>query len=303
MRRAIASLRPLWGGLMGLLLLLVAVEVILGLVPGLPPLRLEPGYLLPLVGFSALLALTLLCNVAPRPSHREPVELESPVRGEWVAMNSPGQRLPSHGTLTRGQFSAVDVCTPAGARTPPLVHGGLLGDRPERYGAFGRPIRSMAAGVVIRVRDGQRDHRARSTWPALLWMMTGEAMLREIGGTRKVLGNHVVVDHGDGTFAAYAHVRRGTAAVREGDRVAAGQVLAEVGNTGNSSMPHLHVQLMDRARTDAASGIPMRWRGIEPTGRLDPVFAQYAKEPAASALAGMPRNGEVFTAPPEPEAG
>ena len=77
--------------------------------------------------------------------------------------------------------------------------------------------------------------------------MPVEGTVREISGAGLVLGNHVVVDHGDGVFAAYAHLRQGSPHVADGDRMQAGQPLAEVGNSGNTTEPHLHVQLMDRA--------------------------------------------------------
>jgi murein DD-endopeptidase MepM/ murein hydrolase activator NlpD len=102
-----------------------------------------------------------------------------------------------------------------------------------------------------------------------------EGSVREMSGVRHILGNHVVLDLGNGIYAAYAHLQRGSLCVREGDRVHAGQVLARCGNSGNSSEPHLHFQLMDDPDPDAARGIPFTWRGI-----------------------GLPANGEIFQTPP-----
>nr|WP_275940828.1 M23 family metallopeptidase [Nocardioides zeae] len=235
-------------------------------------------------------------NVAPTAAPRPPVELAPPVRGAWTAVNSPGQRVPSHGTRTRGQLCAVDLCGRSTPDTPPLVRFGLRGTRPERYPGFDAPVLAMAAGVVVAATDRQRDHRARDTWQGLLFMLTLEGVLREVVGTRGVLGNHVLVQHDDGTVAAYAHLRQGSATVRVGERVAIGTELGRVGNTGNTSMPHLHVHLMDRAHVDAAAGLPLAWPAVTCTGEIDAPFASYAKEPHASALPGMPRNGEVFTA-------
>lgn len=99
--------------------------------------------------------------------------------------------------------------------------------------------------------------------------------MRELAGTGRILGNHLVLDLGNGTYAAYAHLQRGSLTVREGDRVRAGQPIARCGNSGNSSEPHLHFQLMDGPDPDAARGVPFTWRGI-----------------------GVPRNGEIFEAPP-----
>ncbi|MDT9593973.1 M23 family metallopeptidase [Nocardioides zeae] len=299
MVRTIAGWRPLWARLVVVLLLVVVLDVAAGL--GLLPVdRLVPGGPVGVVAVVVALAvMPLLMGVAPRSERTDPVVLAPPVRGEWTAVNSPGQSIPSHGTRTRGQLSAIDVCGRSTASSPRLVRWGLRGTRPEAYPGFDAPVHAMAAGEVVRVVDRQRDHRARDTWQGLAWMMTLEGIVREVGGTPRVLGNHVVVRHQDGTVAVYAHLRCGSvteAAVAAGSRVGVGDVLGRVGNTGNTSMPHLHVQVMDSVRTDAAAGLPLAWSRIETTGEIDPPFEAYAKEPAASALPGMPRNGEVFRA-------
>lgn len=53
-------------------------------------------------------------------------------------------------------------------------------------------------------------------------------------------GNFVRILHDDGTMGVYLHLTRGSVAVREGQRVEAGSLLARSGNTGNSTGPHLH---------------------------------------------------------------
>lgn len=73
---------------------------------------------------------------------------------------------------------------------------------------------------------------------------------------RRILGNHVVLAHGDGTFPLYAHLRHRSARVRPGDAVRREPVVAQVGSTGNTSEPHLHVQLMDAASPTAVDGVP-----------------------------------------------
>ena len=84
-------------------------------------------------------------------------------------------------------------------------------------------------------------------------------MVRELLGPGRILGNHVVLDLGGGVFAALAHLRRGSLLVRRGDRVAAGQQLAKCGNSGNSTEPHLHFQLMDHPSVLRAAGLPVRF--------------------------------------------
>ena len=69
-------------------------------------------------------------------------------------------------------------------------------------------------------------------------------------------GNHIIQDLGDGHFAAYAHLRPGTLKVKVGDTVHAGDVIGRLGNTGNSSEPHLHFQVCDAPSFPDSEGLP-----------------------------------------------
>jgi peptidase M23-like protein len=204
---------------------------------------------------------------------RRALVVAPPVRGRWVAMNSPESKVPSHGIRAYGQTYAIDILHPRPGGRLPTVGWGVGMRRPAGFPTFGEPVHAVADGVVVRTASRQRDHRSRLTWPSLAYLFLVEAFFRELGGARFILGNHVVIDHGDGVHSAYAHLRRRSLRVAVGDRVHAGQRLAEVGNSGNSSEPHLHVQLMDDPSVTAAAGLPFRWSGV-----------------------GIPANGEVFTA-------
>lgn len=80
----------------------------------------------------------------------------------------------------------------------------------------GTSILAARSGVVIRTENNQTG---RGTNPA---------------------GNFVRMLHDDGTMGVYLHLKRGSVQVREGQRVRAGELLAQSGNTGNSTGPHLH---------------------------------------------------------------
>ena len=69
-------------------------------------------------------------------------------------------------------------------------------------------------------------------------------------------GNHVVLDLGNGVYAFYAHLQRDSIPVSVGDHVKRGQLLGKLGNTGNTSAPHLHFHLMDSPSTLASNGLP-----------------------------------------------
>jgi hypothetical protein len=79
-------------------------------------------------------------------------------------------------------------------------------------------------------------------------------------------GNSVVLDLGGGRFALYAHLQKGTIRVHPGDSVKRGQVLALVGNSGNSVVPHLHFHVMSTATPLASSGMPYEIDSFSVTG-------------------------------------
>ncbi|WP_367539625.1 M23 family metallopeptidase [Streptomyces globisporus] len=214
----------------------------------------------------------------PRGEPGPPVEVAPPVTGRWSALNSPADKVPSHGTHVYGQTYAIDiVADPETAEGEPPARPAFrwfwpLFRRNHAFPAFGAPLLAVADATVVRASDGQRDHLSRNSLLGLVYLMLIEGNIRSIAGARRVIGNHVILDLGDGTYAAYAHVRRGSLRVKAGDTVRAGQRIGSVGNSGNSSEPHLHVHLMDSPDLDDARGVPFTWRGV-----------------------GVPANGETFT--------
>ncbi len=205
------------------------------------------GFALLLVGFALYFRVGTV--------HAEPVPLVSPVRGRWVAVNSPATSVPSHGVQAYGQTHAVDlVHVPDGDWRPELGWSGPHARPPEEYAGFGQPVLAPADGVVAGTRSGRRDHDAHTSYLGLLVMFAQGSWLELTG---RVLGNHVILEVGPDTYVALAHLRRGSVCVREGERVRAGQTVGECGNSGNTSEPHLHVQVMDRRRPALAAGLPM----------------------------------------------
>jgi murein DD-endopeptidase MepM/ murein hydrolase activator NlpD len=206
-------------------------------------------------GGFVLLALGLLLTLLPVAPDIAPRRIAPPVAGRWSALNSPASRVPSHGTHGHGQTFGIDfVYEPAEGARPGFGEGPAF-RAPEDFPAFGRPVLAPADGQVVAVCDRVRDHRSRSSWAAFAYMML-EGMVREVGGARYLLGNHVIVDLGDGSYAGLAHLQRGSVTVQPGDEVRPGDLLGLCGNSGNSSEPHLHFQLMDHPRPFVAAGLP-----------------------------------------------
>lgn len=182
-----------------------------------------------------------------------------------AVQNSPAGRIPSHGTDLLGQRYAIDFVGVDGQHRSAPVRDWrtLLATEPsERFFAYGRPILAPGDGVVVTARDGEIDHKARRSQLTLVPYALGQASrLRQ--GVSAVAGNHVTVQlRGSGAFVALAHLRRRSIRVAVGDAVAVGQQIAECGNSGNSTQPHVHVQVMDNPDLSVAHGLPMVFRNF-----------------------------------------
>lgn len=189
--------------------------------------------------------------------HRDPVDLQAPVRGRWQAYNSPSSRVPSHGVQSYGQAYAIDLVAEPAESNRPGFGWWPPARRPGDYPGFGQTIFAPCDGTIVRLHDRERDHYSRTSPLGLLYMFTVE-LFREVFGPSRILGNHIVIDNGDRTWTVLAHLRRGSIQVRPGQRVTAGDPVAQCGNSGNSSEPHLHLQVMDHPRPALAAGVPFR---------------------------------------------
>ena len=204
------------------------------------------------------------------------VELALPFTGRWLVQNSPASRVPSHGTALFGTSHAIDF-VPVGedGRSAPRTLASVVAiEHPERFVGFGRPVLAPIAGEVVLVLDGEPDHAARRSAFALIgYAFTQPSRIRR--GAPAIAGNHVAIRSGD-ALVLLAHLRQGSVRVGPGQRVAQGEPLGECGNSGNSTEPHLHVQVSTSFER-SARGIPLVF--TNPTGGR-----------------GVPRNGEIVTA-------
>lgn len=191
---------------------------------------------------------------------RPAVVLRLPFTGRWLTQMSPARRVPSHGTHLMGSTYAIDFVGVDSqhrlARTRDWRT--YLGtEPPDRFVSFGRPILAPCSGEVVAVHDGEADHEARRSQPALLgYALTQASRVR--AGIPAIAGNHVVIaDRASGAFVTLVHLRRGSLRVEPGEQVQVGQQLAECGNSGNSISPCVHVQATDRTDFRSAVGLPL----------------------------------------------
>lgn len=188
-----------------------------------------------------------------------PVVLAYPLRGRFLARNSPARRVPSHGTHLMGTTYAIDLVPvdEQGRSAPWSWRAAVATEDPRGFVGFGAPVLAPCAGEVVIVHDCEIDHEARRSQLTLLpYMLSQAGRLR--GGPSAIAGNHVVIRKGtEGPFVLLAHLQQGSARVRVGDRVRQGDVVAACGNSGNSTQPHVHLQATDGTDWNTARGLPI----------------------------------------------
>jgi hypothetical protein len=115
------------------------------------------------------------------------------------------------------------------------------------YYAYGKPVLAVADGTVVTLKDGLPDNVPRHNGeftPAV--EMTPDT----------VLGNNIVLDLGGQQFADYCHLQPGSLRVKAGDHVRRGQVIAQIGASGDARQPHLHFQISTSSNPFAGQSVP-----------------------------------------------
>jgi Peptidase family M23 len=190
---------------------------------------------------------SLMMSPPLRISSQAPIVLTPPFKGNgWVDANGCCREIgphrfvtnPMNGTLDPSEQFAIDwiKIDPQG--------NAFRGDgkTSEQWLCYGTELLAVADGTVVEV---MRDlsNEPPGVGPTNLTVP-------------QIAGNHVILDLGEGRYAMYAHLAPHTATVHVGDHVKAGQKLGLLGNSGNSTGPHLHFQISDRPSTLDTTSLP-----------------------------------------------
>lgn len=210
-------------------------------------------------------ATPLNYTVAPLSLGTKVPVISPPLAGEgWVAVNGccgvrgvhRSTSMPVNGGIYFAQRFAIDWM-----KLGP--NGRLLNGDPgdvHSYFDYGASVLAVADGTVVSTLNDLEDQ------------VPGKLPDPKTMTLQNVDGNHVVLDLGNGVYAFYAHMQKGSVTVKSGDHVKRGQVLGKLGNTGNTSAPHLHFHLMDAASVLGSNGIPYVISSFEYVGQLSTSF-------------------------------
>jgi hypothetical protein len=188
-------------------------------------------------------------TIAPIAVGTDITVLGPPLAGKgWTAFNGcceaggvhRGTSLPVNGQIHYAQRFAIDWLQ-LGADLR-FFHGDEKDVKSYPY--YGSKVIAVADGTVVETLSTLDDQ------------VPGQLPDPKTMTLENVDGNHIVLDLGHNKYAFYAHLQKGSVLVKKGDHVKRGQTLGLLGNTGNTSAPHLHFHLMDGTSVLGSSGLP-----------------------------------------------
>jgi hypothetical protein len=174
--------------------------------------------------------------IAP-PADKQKTELSLPFKGTWVVL--PLKSPDAHNVLAQPfafDFAAVDESGQQYKRN---------GTSNEDYTGFGKEVMAPADGVVLEVIDGIRDN------------------VPGIANPYALIGNAIVLQHGQNEYSVLAYLKQNSIRVRVGDRILKGQAIAQCGNSGGSLQPGIHIHLQDSPIVSVASGVKFYFEKAE----------------------------------------
>ena len=196
----------------------------------------------------------------PHADHVSELTFEVPFEGLYYVIWGGMEEIDNYHQAHANQAYAYDIVV--------WNHGGTCMDPCEQvddYFIYGQPLYASAGGEVVVAEDGHPD------------MLPGV----ETDAVNPA-GNTVTIQVSDDEYLFVAHMQPGSVAVDVGDTVAAGDLIGAVGNSGNTSEPHIHMHLQDGPDLfGGARSMPMDFSNLvidgTPTDLAMPLGGQFIR--------------------------
>ena len=172
-----------------------------------------------------------------------------PFDGEWLVFNGGISKKSSHSWSIKSQKYAYDFIM---IDYKGNSYKGSKKD-PESYYCFAQNILAPADGIIVEVRENCSESKIFGLGPIL------DTYIKDIRG------NYIVIQHEGGECSTLAHLKKDSILVKVGQTVKQGSVIAQCGNTGNSSEPHLHFQVQTGKSFFFSVSAPVKFSNISTT--------------------------------------
>lgn len=174
----------------------------------------------------------------------ETITINPPLEGEWRFLRPPGHHPFA--------FDFVQYDTGRTSSHSMAKANSILGKIPsEKYCCWNKPVYSPIEGNVIRIGNHWLDHEYTNIWKSIAIWYNATYRFRPTEDKGRLdirpnAGNHVMIQAKEGHIVLLAHLRNQSITVTEGQQVKKGELIGMVGNSGNSTEPHLHINLFDQ---------------------------------------------------------
>jgi Peptidase family M23 len=197
-------------------------------------------------------------------TRRAPVLIASPLRGSgWLNLNAccdptsihRNLVLSANGTYVTPEMFDIDWVQ--------VVNGSAFrgnGKQLSDYPGFGVPIYAVANGTVVSTINNRPEVPPGAS-------ATGNPTVRK---PRDFGGNEIIEKIGPGLYAAYAHLQTGSVTVKPGQHLRTGEPIARLGNTGNTTDPHLHFGIHDGPDLLTSNSVPFEIDHFTLEGNITP---------------------------------
>ncbi|MBH5320125.1 M23 family metallopeptidase [Paenibacillus sp. GSMTC-2017] len=168
------------------------------------------------------------------------LEYSLPFKGDWFVFWGGNNVLANYHYAHESQRYAYDFVQEKDGLS-------YEGDptKNDSYFAFGQEVHAPADGTVVSVVNDIVDNEPVG-----------------VMNEKEPFGNVIVIDHG-GEYSVLAHLKKDSVSVKPGDVVKRGQLVAQLGNSGNSSEAHMHFQVNDGKDLNSSKSINVQWKGIK----------------------------------------
>ena len=193
-----------------------------------------------------------------------------PLQGVYITPNTPGSKVPSHGTSNFGEEHAIDFVMinatdflkkPYKKSFFEYVFNGV--QLIDFYG-WGQKVYSPLDGEIVGVENGIEERNPvniindyKNT------VQVTKQYLKDQREPTLITGNYVMIKHSDSVYVLLAHLKYNSVKVKIGQHIQEHEEIGELGHSGNSTMPHLHMQLMNNKDYSIAKGLPFLFKKYE----------------------------------------
>lgn len=193
-----------------------------------------------------MLIVPIINHPVPDLDHyKNKLEYSLPVTDAWVVVNGGVHKTLSHSWHLNSQRYAYDlVVMDEEIRTH-------CGDdkKLENYYCYGKAIIAPADEKVVEISNRCKDSK-------IMRNHTTDPLIKDIRG------NYIIIQHAKDEFSFIGHLKPDSLRVKVGDQVKRYQKIAECGNSGNTTEPHVHFQIQNRKSFALSAGIPIKFKNI-----------------------------------------